>query len=212
MLETRFPRVPGDIGNPASFDFPVRYAVVRGASPQRVVRERAAGLIEPFVAAARDLARQGCRAITTSCGFLALFQNTLAAAVPVPLATSSLTLLAGIERALPPGRHAGVVTIDAHALTPAHLHAAGARADTAVAGVRADGEFTRAILGDLPDIDVARLETEVVEAGRALVAAHPEVGAIVLECTNMPPYAAALAHATGLPVHDALTLARRLMA
>jgi Asp/Glu/hydantoin racemase len=212
MLETRFPRVPGDIGHPASFDHPVEYLVVRGASPRRVVAERAQGLLEPFVEAARSLEARGCQAITTSCGFLALFQDTLAAAVRVPLATSSLTLLPAIERSLPPGRHAGVVTISARSLTPDHLRGAGARQDTPVVGVRPDGEFVRAILGDLPDMDTSRLEAEVIAAGSALRDAHPGLSAIVLECTNMPPYAAALEAAVGLPVHDVLTLARRLMA
>ena len=74
-LETRFPRVPGDMGNAGTWPFPVLYAVVPGASPRKVVRERARGLLEPFLEAARTLVRAGADGITTSCGFLSLFQG-----------------------------------------------------------------------------------------------------------------------------------------
>jgi Asp/Glu/hydantoin racemase len=211
MLETRFPRPPGDIGNPASFAFPVRYRVVAGASPQRVVRERAAGLIEPFVAAAQALEREGCTAITTSCGFLALFQAEIGQALKVPFAASSLLQLPAIDAALPPGRRAGVITISAEALSVQHLRGAGAASSTPVVGVVPDGEFARAILGDAPQMDQAKLRSEVLEAGRRLLREHADVRAIVLECTNMPPYADALRAATGLPVYDVLTLVRGLM-
>jgi len=210
MLETRFPRVLGDIGNPASFDFPVRYAVVQGASPARVVRERAAGLLAPFIEAARGLVNQGCGAISTSCGFLALFQRELQEALPVPVAASSLLQVAPVQARLAPGQRVGIITVAAESLTADHLRGVGADPATPVAGVRRDGEFVRAIMGDLPEMDTDKLRVEVLEAGERLRQAHPEVAALVLECTNMPPYADALAQASGLPVYDILTLLRRL--
>jgi len=206
MLDTRFPRVPGDIGNPASLDFPVRYRVVRGASAERVVKERAAGLLQPFIDAARELVEAGCGAISTSCGFLALFQRELQAALPVPVASSSLLQVAPLQAALPAGQRVGIITIAAQALTADHLLGVGADPATPVVGVRADGEFARAILGDLTEMDTGKLRNEVLEAGTRLRQAHPEVSALVLECTNMPPYAAALREASGLPVYDILTL------
>ena len=212
MLDTRFPRVVGDIGNPMSFSYPVRYRVVRGASPARVIGERSAGLLAPFVEAARGLAGEGCAAITTSCGFLALFQDELAAALGVPVATSSLLQISRVNAGLPPGRRAGVITISASALTRDHFLAAGADPDTPVAGVAATGEFARAILGNRRRIDTQKLREEVLEAGLRLLHIHADLGALVLECTNMPPYAAALAAATGLPVYDMVTLADDLMA
>ena len=74
-LDTQFPRIPGDIGNATTWSFPVRYRVVPKASPERVVRQQAAGLLEPFLRAAHDLVQDGVRAITTSCGFLSLYQQ-----------------------------------------------------------------------------------------------------------------------------------------
>ena len=203
MLEARFPRIPGDMGNAETWPFPVLYRVVRGASPERVVRRRAEGLLDAFVEAGRGLVADGADGITTNCGFLSLFQAELAVALGVPVATSSLMQAPLIEATLPPGRRAGILTISAETLTAAHLAAAGVAEGTPVAGTDPEGEFARVILGNEPRMDLEAARRDVVEGARALVAGHAQVGAILLECTNMAPYAPDVAAATGLPVHSA---------
>src|SRR6185503_1278871 len=89
MLDTRFPRIPGDMGNAATFPFPVRYHRVAGADPDLVVRRGAEGLLPNFIDGAQQLEREGVGAITTNCGFLIKYQRQLAAAVRVPVFTSS---------------------------------------------------------------------------------------------------------------------------
>jgi Asp/Glu/hydantoin racemase len=203
MLEARFPRILGDMGNGGTWPFPVLYRVVGGASPDRVVLKGAAGLLPDFIAAAQDLVRLGAEAITTNCGFLSLFQRELAAAVGVPVATSSLMQVPWVQATLPPGRRVGVVTVSAASLTPAHLEKVGVPLDTPVAGTEGGREFFRVLIkAEKDDMDVDLARQDVVDAALDLVARHPEVGAIVLECTNMPPYAAAVQAATGRPVHD----------
>ena len=200
MLEARFPRVPGDMGNALSWPFPVHYRVVRGASPDRVVRRRAEGLLEPFVEAAKDLVATGADGITTNCGFLSLFQREIADAVGVPVATSSLMQIPTVQSLLPQGQRVGVLTVSKETLTPAHLQAAGVALDTPVVGTEGGREFTRAILGNEPELDTEKSRLDLLDAGRELLDGHPEVGAIVLECTNMVPYAAELRRALGVPV------------
>ncbi len=202
MLETRFPRIPGDMGNALTWPFPVHYRVVPGASPDRVVRLKGEGLLEPFLEAARALVDMGADGITTTCGFLSLFQADLSADLGVPVATSSLMQVPLVERLLPPGRRAGVLTISAESLTPDHLTAAGVDPATPVVGTEGGRAFTQAILGDQPLLDVAASRRDLLDAGHDLVTGHPEVGAIVLECTNMVPYAADLRAALGLPVYS----------
>lgn len=203
MLEARFPRIAGDMGNGTTWPFPVLYRVVRGADPERVVLGGAAGLLPDFIAAARELVDLGAEAITTTCGFLSLFQRQLAEAVNVPVATSSLMQVPWVQATLPPGQRVGVVTVSRAALTPAHLAAVGVPADVPLAGTENGREFFRVLVkGEKQDMDIGLAEADIVDAGRDLVARHPEVGAIVLECTNMPPYAAALAEAVGRPVYD----------
>ena len=199
MLEARFPRIPGDMGNAATWPFPVLYRVVRDASPDRVVRRGAEGLLPAFIDAARDLVADGADGITTNCGFLALFQRELAKAVPVPVLTSSLCQVALVDRMLPPGRRAGLITISGSTLTQAHLDSAGVPEGTPIGTTEGGREFTRAILGNEPALDVEAARADNVEAARALLARHPELGAFVLECTNMGPYAPDITAATGLP-------------
>jgi Asp/Glu/hydantoin racemase len=207
MLEARFARIPGDMGNALTWPFPVLYRVVRGASPQRVVLDQAAGLLPGFIDAAQELVQQGAEAITTNCGFLSLFQAELAAAVRVPVATSALMQVAAVQATLPPGRRVGVVTINAAALTPAHLRAVGAPPDTPLAGVEQGRELYRVLVaGAKDDLDPAAAQQDVLDAGRALLQRHPDIGAIVLECTNMPPYAAALRAELEVPVYDIYSL------
>jgi len=207
MLKARFPRIPGDMGNGTTWPFPVLYRVVSGASPEKVVLKGAAGLLPDFIDAAKDLVRLGAEAITTNCGFLALFQRELAAAVGVPVATSSLMQVPWVQATLPPGKRVGLVTVSGSTLSSAHLEGAGVPLDTPLVGTENGKEFFRVLIkAEKDDMDIAQAERDVVEAGRELVARHPEVGAIVLECTNMPPYAAALQAEVGLPVYDVYSM------
>ncbi|NOD47589.1 MULTISPECIES: aspartate/glutamate racemase family protein [unclassified Ruegeria] len=200
MLDAQFPRIPGDMGNALTWPFPVLYRIVRDASPDRVVRHRAEGMLDLFIDAAQDLVRDGVDGITTNCGFLSLFQKELAQAVPVPVATSSLMQVEMVNRILPAGKRAGVLTISASTLTKDHLRAANVPLDTPIGTTEGGQEFTRAILGNELRLDVQKAREDNVQAAHTLVADNPDLGAIVLECTNMCPYARDIQQATGLPV------------
>ena len=217
MLDTRFERAPGDVGHPDTFGFPVLRQVVTGAHVARVVRsEPDPRLLGPFVTAGRELIARGAIGISTSCGFLAPFQRQLADALAVPVAISSLLQVAWVDALLPAGRRCGVITARASALSPALLASAGAPSDTPVAGMPAGGRFERLVLheeapnaiGLLPGTapNESGFGDELVMAGRELVRRHPEVGAIVLECTNLPPWRNRLAAELNCPVFDITTL------
>jgi hypothetical protein len=210
MLDTQFPRIPGDMGNAATFDFPVRYHRVSGASPDRVVRQGQRELLPAFIEGARVLEREGVAAVTTNCGFLAKFQTEMAAAVSIPVFTSSLMLVPLVHRMLPPGRAVGILTVNAATLGPEHMAGAGIGPEVpvVVAGLETEKEFTHVLLDDQLELDVELARQENVAVARRMVDANPGIGAIVLECTNMPPYRADIQAATGLPVFDITTLVR----
>jgi len=205
-LDTTFPRIRGDVGCPETFDFPVKYATVTGADPEHVVHLGSDAALPHFVRAAQGLVEEGCVGIATTCGFLARWQRDLAAELPVPVLTSSLLALPLVAHMLPAHRKVGIVTYSAAALTPALLEAAGATAYTPVQGVDPSGYFAHMIRHGGAHLDTAKMSADVVEASRHLVALHQDVGAIVLECANMPPYRDAVVAATELPVFDAATL------
>ncbi|MDQ2091128.1 aspartate/glutamate racemase family protein [Marimonas arenosa] len=206
MLDARFPRIPGDMGNALTWPFPVHYRIVREASPDRVVRRGAEGMLDAFIDAARELESDGVDGITTNCGFLALFQEELAAAVGVPVVTSSLMQVEQVNRVLPRGKRAGILTISASTLTPLHLEKAGVPKGTPIGTTEGGRAFTRAILDNELELDTDLARQDNVTAALKLKRDNPDLGAIVLECTNMTPYAADIGEATGLPIFSIVSL------
>jgi Asp/Glu/hydantoin racemase len=209
MLQTRFPRPPGDIGHPLTFGFKVRRRVVRGATPERVVRDSDPALLQPFLDSARELVDDGCDAIATSCGFLARWQRELQAALPVPVWSSALLQLAE-QQAL--GRRCAVITVEAASLGAAHFEAVGADPATPVEGITPGSALHRTLLQDLPELDEADARQQVLDAAVRLRERRPDIDTLVLECTNLPPYAPALRQAARLPVLDVVTLLMQRMA
>ena len=208
-LDSRFPKPPGHIKNPSGLTFPVLYETVRGATVDKLINDPTPDFIEPFLEAARRLEQEGVRAITGSCGFLALFQQELADAVRVPVFASSIIQVPLIYNMLGRRGSVGVLTASGPNLTPRHFAAVGA-ADipVTVQGMEDYQEFREVILeGQRDAMDTAKIETEVLAAAKKLARSNGEVGAIVLECTDMPPYAHTLQKATGLPIFDLTTLA-----
>lgn len=195
MLDTRFPRPVGDIGNPESFLYPVIYRRVPGASAQQAVRGDADALLAPFIAAGRELVEEGAVLIGTSCGFLSLLQAELEAALGVPVVASALSLVSKFD--IP----CGIITIDADALTERHLKAAGITRMVPVVGLPKDGELASVIFEDRTELDTAKAEVEMVDAARRLIDEHPEVKPIIFECTNMGPYKRAVDDAVMRPCY-----------
>lgn len=207
-LETRFTKIPGHIRNPATFGFPVLYHVVEGATAQRVVIEADERLLQPFIDGARALEARGAAAITSGCGFLTLFQRQLADSVQVPVFTSSLIQLPLVHRMVGPGRKVGLLTARTPSLTRRHLEAiGGADVPVCIAGMDDSREFREAILeGRRVELDVGRLEHDVLAATAALAEANPDMGALVIECTDLVPFAHAIQRHIGRPVFDIVTL------
>jgi hypothetical protein len=209
VMDARIKRIPGDVGNPATFPFPVHFRTVAGATLKRLIHERDRSLLKPFIEAGWDLVRQGVRALTTTCGFMILFQEELTREFPVPVFTSSLLQLPFIQATLRPQDRVGIITADASNLTPEHLRQAGSSMDRiTVVGLENQPRFREAIFEETGYIDVPGVESEVVEQAKRMLADDPRITAILFECANLPPYAAAVQAAVGLPVYDAVTMIR----
>lgn len=210
LLEATFPRPPGDVAHAATFPFPVLYEIVDGASPRRVVEGAAEGLLAAFVEAADRLVACGVRAVTTCCGFLAIYQRELASAVPVPVAASSLLQIPQVLRMIRPDERICVVTMDATSLDTRHFDGVGVsiaeRDRLSIIGLETTRELHPTIIGGGDTLDVALAQEEILEVASRAVNEDPAIGAFVFECTNLPPYAAAVQAATNRPVFDAVTM------
>lgn len=206
MLNTRFQRLPGDIGHAGSWDFPVLYKVIKSATQERVFAGDFDGLLSPFIAGCEELAALGALGIVTSCGFLAPMQQQLAERSPVPVISSALMQVPLARSLLAPGRSIGVITIDAAALTDHHFPGAFKASDFHIVGMPAGGVLRSDLRGNAAKVDPQAQADELCAVGRALVSDRPDTGALVIECTNLAPHSSALQQATGLPVFDIVTL------
>ncbi len=207
MLDTVFPRLVGDVGNPKSFPFPVLYETVSGASPERVVARADPALLQPFCNAGRRLKAKGVKALFTSCGFLAIFQQELVEALDIPVFSSSLLQIHQVRAILPPDQEIGIITANSRSLGPQHFAGLGiTRPPQAIVGLQEAEEFPAVFLGNKMTLDPAKVLGEMSQATRILLQDYPQVGAVILECTNMSPYALAVQQISGLPVFDVLTM------
>ena len=198
----------GNIAHPDTFDFPVLYRRVEGAYYETVVVRPSQTVCEKMVQAAKALEAEGVRAISTGCGFNALFQNALANAVTVPVFSSSLLQVPVVHRMLKKSQSIGIITADSPCLTEDHLEAVGITASIPVSihGIEATDEFSRIRHDPSAALNVNKMRGEILSVVRNLLKNHPETGAIVLECTDLPPFASAIREMTALPVFDIVTL------
>jgi len=207
LLDTVFPRIPGDVGNAQSYDYPILLKTVRGATVQRVIYEADASLLDDFILAARELEAAGVSTITSSCGFLTVFQEAVAAAVRVPVFLSSL-MQVPIVHAMTQKR-VGIITAHSEKLTETVLSKAGIgdRIPFVVAGMQSSSVFSNPILQNGLSLDKDAIEKDMVELAISVQDANPDLGAFVFECHNLAPYAQAVRTRTGLPVFDIIDYA-----
>ncbi|MFT3816855.1 MAG: aspartate/glutamate racemase family protein [Rubrivivax sp.] len=210
VLDTAFERLPGDAGHPGTWPWPVQYRVLRGVTPADAIGPGAGALLDTVAEAALALAAEGVELVTTTCGFLVLLQRELAARCPVPVVSSSLLQIPWLHNVLPATQAVGILAADAAALSALHLRAAGVASDAArrvrIAGFDPASDFIRHMREQSKHADVRRQRDEVLALAEDLVRRHPDIGAIVCECANLPRYSAPIRERTGRPVFDLRTL------
>jgi hypothetical protein len=205
MLEYRAPFIPGDVGNASTYDYPVLFRTVPGLSLDRALSgdpEQEARVIE----AAEELQRFGVRGVSSDCGFLIAYQEAVRKTLDVPVFLSSLLqvplVMASVEGPV------GIVVASSDGINDKVLDLAGIRERerVVVCGMQDQPHFIESILEQGGVLDSDRIEAETVAATKRMQAAHPDMGAIVLECSLLPPYARAVQEATGLPVFDYVSM------
>ncbi|TYO61164.1 hypothetical protein FXV83_39675 [Bradyrhizobium hipponense] len=200
------PFIPGDTGNASTWTVPARYKVVPGLSVSRIFAPDAGEMLSTVVEAAKELAREGAQLITCQCGYSIQYQAAVRDAVDVPVFLSSLLLAPFLERMLPRGKALGIMVASKSVLTPDMLEAAGLPASlgrrVAIVGLEDTPAFAESWIRSVGRLDVKAVEKDVVDTAVALVNDRLDIGMLLLECGDLPPYAASVQSATGLPVFD----------
>lgn len=207
LLDTSVPFIPGDVANASTYGYPVRFQKVEGFTVERAIGK------DPLIytelkKAALELAGQGVRAITGDCGFMAFHQKRLANELNIPVFLSSLLQLPFIQSIIGQDNKVGVVTASAASLDADLLHAVGVSDPGGIvkAGLEKSPAFYAFAIQETGSLDEEAVEKEVVDAAVEMVRSHPSIKAVLLECSLLPPYAAAVHRAVGLPVFDYITM------
>jgi hypothetical protein len=208
LLNTRFPMIPGDVGNASTFKFPIVYRIVESLPTDFYASDTAFEQLPTVIREARALEQFGVAAITSDCGYMALYQKEVAEAVNVPVFLTSLMQVPFIHRTLGPGKRVGIVVADSRCMTKRLLSNAGVddSIPIAIAGMENDPAFWSAIRDENGTLDSDAVERGAVTVARELVRRNPDIGALLLECSDLPPYAAAIQEAIRLPVFDFITM------
>jgi hypothetical protein len=200
LLADVYPGFPGDVRNASAYPFPIQFEIAEGVDINALIfAEDKSGCLEPIRRAAQRLERMGCRAIVGECGYFAYFQREVAASVSVPVFMSSLLQVPLAQQVVGPNRVVGVLASEHRNLTDHHLRSVGIQAGSnyVLSGIRESAKcvefenlwFTPT---DPPAAVYDKTERELVEVAREFVRRHPDMGALVLECTGFPPFARAL--------------------
>ncbi len=213
MLDMQAPLIPGNVGNARSYDFPVRFKILKnmpadwwgddiGPDDSRC---------EIFIKAAKELEAEGCKAITSGCGFFAIYQKRCAEALKIPVFASPLLMVPMVSRMLGTKDKVAIITANGERLKAGNFLPDVGIDETVphvIGGLENSEEFYNVhVTCEKKTVNPQKMEAEVVQIAKDLVAANPDVGAFVFECSDLPPFANAVAAATGLPVFDFISLA-----
>ena len=208
LIDASTPFIPGDVGNASTYNFPVIYKTVPGVTLERLIEKGDLSLTDKVIETAKELQKMGARAITSDCGYMIHFQRQVAAELSIPVIMSTLIQIPLLERTIGKGQKIGVICANKKRLTADLLEAAGVKNKECVVirGMEEKPYFRSPILDEEPELDDKKIEFEMRETAEELIKSHPEISSIVLECSNMPPYAYAVQEVTGRPVFDFTTL------
>lgn len=207
LLDSRAPFIQGDVGNAKSYSYPVRFKRVDGLTVARIFKHDRS-FLEKMINGARELEREGVKAVTGDCGFMALYQQEVKEAVNVPVFLSSLIQIPFIRATLPAYAKVGIITANADSLSAELFSSLGIALDQSLvlSGLQDKLAFYQAAIAENGTLDSDLIRQEVREAAQEMVKADSGIRSILLECSMLPPYGAAVREATGLPVYDFLTM------
>ncbi|MGD9078339.1 MAG: aspartate/glutamate racemase family protein [Desulfobacterales bacterium] len=206
VLDLGYPYLPGNVANASTYDFPVRFNILKGSTiPQILSHDRS--LLDMIVEGGMELVKDGVRAIVGACGYFGYYQKEAAAALDVPVFLSSLLQISVVRQTLRADQQVGVICAHRDSLSRETLAACGIDdpSELVIVGAQDLPEFKN-ILNCTCHYNPAQLEQELTKLSVKLIEDNPSIGALLLECSDMPPFSWSVQNATGLPVFDFITM------
>jgi len=200
----------GNSTNLLSYDFPVIFSHVKGANMQTVLEHPDPRIVDGFVKAANKMIQDGASVISTSCGFNVIFQQQLAAKLSVPVFTSSLLQVPFVCRSLKREQSLAIVTANKMSLTKKHLQAAGITSEMPVRiwGLEKCPQWNLIFTDPERELDLDTIRNEVIGLVKEAIEKCNNIGAFVLECTDLPPFSEDIRRSFKLPVFDFMTMVK----
>jgi len=207
LLDTTIPFIQGDVGNATSYEYPVRYKTISGLTGERIYNHDYS-FIDKMIAGAKELEREGVKAITGDCGFMAIFNKEVKESVNIPVFLSSLLQIPFIRSTLSDSAKIGIITANSQSLTSEVFEKIGIvdEKNLVIHGLEKEKNFKEAVNDEIGTLDSDGIRQEVLAAAKKIISEHPETKAFLLECSILPPYSEAVQRETGLPVYDFITM------
>ena len=207
LTNSAVPFIPGDVANATTYNFPVRFKKVLGLTIESLFNHDTS-LIESVVDAALELKKDGVRAITGDCGFMAIYQKDLVQQVGLPIFMSSLIQIPFMERLIRKEDKIGIITANSQSLDQIALEPCGADFGDKliIRGLEECTYFADAFIKETGELHKDKVESEVVSVAKQIITDAPEVKLLLSECSVLAPYGPAVQQATGLPVFDYITM------
>ncbi|SET34204.1 hypothetical protein SAMN05421676_104102 [Salinibacillus kushneri] len=204
MLDSFAPFIPGDIGNAHTFPFPVRYETVKGLKVNNMIQFDDT-LYKPFLEAGTNLVKNGVKAVTGDCGYMAVFQKRLSQDLKVPVFLSSLLQFHFLKYLINEGEQIGIITANSGVLNQNLLSSININPSydpIVIQGLENETYFRRFAIDETGILNTEKVEEEVIKVTKQMCMNYPNIKMILLECSMLPPYAKAVQDETQLPVFD----------
>ena len=203
-IKLDYPKIPGNVVNAQTFSFPVIYEVL-DFEIERLF-EGDPTLEQLVLDAAKKLEKAGVKAIVGACGYFAHFQQSVANAVDIPVYMSSLCQLPMIRMGCGTEGKIGVLCANGENLDEKILSQIGESSDNLIIADVSELDSFGAIRWGKDVLDNVALSHDLANLATKMHADNPEMRAILLECSDLPPYAFDIQEACGLPVYDFITM------
>lgn len=198
------PKIPGDPAHPATFEFPIITEELKGVTITDLL-SRNTQTKDTIIQGARKLEERGAAFVVGDCGLFCQFQEEVSSAIKTAFISSSLVFVPFLERVC--SGKIGILAGDSRIETKDFFANIGINVRRIeICGMEKAPEFSRVVLEGSKQININEMKKDIVNLVKSFVDSNKDVNCLLLECTNLIPFASYLQRETSLPVFDVVLL------